>query len=121
LIWKNEFLPDKSLRLSASLQISHKLCALQQNPCLSVPGSSSGIQRYQTTNQPSRSIPIGWAFFVSGETRSSTIKKGDTTRSNNTHGNQFREDEIIILDQLRDGKWVKKIFHKIGGRLRLAH
>ena len=41
--------------------------------------------------------------------------------ANNTNGNQFREDEIIILDQLRDGKQVKSIHPKIGGRLRLAH
>ena len=41
--------------------------------------------------------------------------------ANQTNGNQFREDEIIILDQLRDGKWMKNIFPKIGGRLRLAH
>ena len=40
---------------------------------------------------------------------------------NETNGNQFRDDEIIILDQLRDGKMVKNIFPKIGGRLRLAH
>jgi len=41
--------------------------------------------------------------------------------ANQTNGNQFRDDEIIILDQLRDGKWVKSIHPKIGGRLRLAH
>jgi hypothetical protein len=41
--------------------------------------------------------------------------------TNQTNGNQFRDDEIIILDQLRDGKMVKNIFPKIGGRLRLAH
>jgi hypothetical protein len=41
--------------------------------------------------------------------------------ANQTNGNQFRDDEIIILDQLRDGKWVKNIYPKIGGRLRLAH
>ena len=40
---------------------------------------------------------------------------------NQPNGNQFREDEIIILEQLRDGKMVKNIFPKIGGRLRLAH
>jgi hypothetical protein len=34
---------------------------------------------------------------------------------NNSNGNQFREDAIIILDQLRDGKWVKNIFPKIAG------
>ncbi len=28
---------------------------------------------------------------------------------------------FIILEQLRDGKMVKNIFPKIGGRLRLAH
>src|SRR5512136_2151439 len=39
----------------------------------------------------------------------------------NNNGNQFREDEIIILEQFRDGKMVKNIFPKIGGRLRLAH
>ena len=41
--------------------------------------------------------------------------------ANNNNGNQFRDDEIIILDQLRDGKMVKSIHPKIGGRLRLAH
>ena len=41
--------------------------------------------------------------------------------ANSNNGNQFRDDEIIILDQLRDGKMVKNIFPKIGGRLRLAH
>ena len=41
--------------------------------------------------------------------------------ANNSNGNQFREEEIIILEQLRDGKMVKNIFPKIGGRLRLAH
>ena len=40
---------------------------------------------------------------------------------NNSNGNQFRDDAIIILAQLRDGKWVKNIFPKIGGRLRLAY
>jgi hypothetical protein len=30
------------------------------------------------------------------------ITKGETTMSNNTTGNQFSEDEIIILEQLRD-------------------
>jgi len=41
--------------------------------------------------------------------------------ANQTNGNQFREDEIIILEQFRDGKMVKNIFPKIWGRLRLAH
>jgi hypothetical protein len=41
--------------------------------------------------------------------------------TNNNSGNQFRDDEIIILDQLRDGKMVKNIYPKIGGRLRLAY
>jgi hypothetical protein len=39
--------------------------------------------------------------------------------SNN--GNQFREDEIVVLTENRDGKLVKSIHPKIGGRLRLAH
>jgi hypothetical protein len=41
--------------------------------------------------------------------------------ANNTNGNQFREDEIIILEQFRDGKMVKNIYPKIEGRLRLGH
>ena len=34
--------------------------------------------------------------------------------ANNNNGNQFRDDEIIILEQLRDGKVVKNIYPKIG-------
>jgi hypothetical protein len=41
--------------------------------------------------------------------------------ANGNNGNQFRDDEINILEQLRDGKMVKNIYPKIGGRLRLAH
>ena len=41
--------------------------------------------------------------------------------ANQTNGNQFREDEIIILEQFRDGKMLKNIYPKIVGRLRLAH
>ena len=41
--------------------------------------------------------------------------------ANGNNGNQFREEEIIILEQVRDGKMVRNIFPKIGGRLRLAH
>ena len=39
----------------------------------------------------------------------------------NNNGNQFRDDEIITLEQFRDGHFVKSIHPKIGGRLRLAH
>jgi phage repressor protein C with HTH and peptisase S24 domain len=39
----------------------------------------------------------------------------------NHNGNQFRDDEIIVLTENRDGKMVKNIYPKIGGRLRLAH
>ena len=41
--------------------------------------------------------------------------------ANQTNDNQFSEEESIILEQLRDGKMVKNIFPKIGGRLRFAH
>jgi len=41
--------------------------------------------------------------------------------ANGNNSNQFRDDELIVLEQLRDGKMVKNIFPKIGGRLRLAH
>ena len=41
--------------------------------------------------------------------------------ANGNNGNQFRDDEIIILEQLRDGKMVTNIYPKIWGRLRLAH
>ena len=34
---------------------------------------------------------------------------------NNSNGNQFRDDAITILAQLRDGKMVKNIFPKIAG------
>jgi hypothetical protein len=39
----------------------------------------------------------------------------------NNNGNQFRDDEIVVLTESRDGKQVKSIHPKIGGRLRLAH
>ena len=39
----------------------------------------------------------------------------------NNNGNQFRDDEIVVLTENRDGKLVKSIHPKIGGRLRLAH
>jgi hypothetical protein len=39
----------------------------------------------------------------------------------NNNGNQFRDDEIVVLTENRDGKQVKSIPPKIGGRLRLAH
>jgi len=41
--------------------------------------------------------------------------------ANQTNGNQFRDDEILVLDQLREGKSVKSIHPKVGGRLRLVH
>jgi hypothetical protein len=41
--------------------------------------------------------------------------------ANQTNGNQFRDDEIVVLTENRDGKQVKSIHPKIGGRLRLAH
>jgi hypothetical protein len=41
--------------------------------------------------------------------------------ANQTNGNQFRDDEIVVLTENRDGKLVKSIHPKIGGRLRLAH
>ena len=35
----------------------------------------------------------------------------------------FREDEIVIMTHWdkREKKWIKNIFPKVGGRLRLAH
>jgi hypothetical protein len=48
-------------------------------------------------------------------------KNGKATMANGNNGNQFRDNEIIILEQLRDGKMVRNIYPKIGGRLRLAH
>ena len=41
--------------------------------------------------------------------------------ANNNNGNQFRDDEIVVLTEKRDRKLVKSIHPKIGGRLRLAH
>jgi hypothetical protein len=47
--------------------------------------------------------------------------QGETNAASQTDGNQFRDDELIILEDLGDGKMVKYIFSKIGRRLRLAH
>ncbi|MBW1861332.1 MAG: hypothetical protein JRJ02_03030 [Deltaproteobacteria bacterium] len=43
--------------------------------------------------------------------------------TNNTNGNQFRDDEIVIMTHWdkKGEKWVKNVFPKVGGRLRLAH
>jgi hypothetical protein len=41
--------------------------------------------------------------------------------ANSANGNQFRDDEIVVLTENWDGKLVKSIHPKIGGRLRLAH
>ena len=40
---------------------------------------------------------------------------------NGNNGNQFMEDEVLVVDQIRDGEMCKSILHKIGARLRLAH
>ena len=41
----------------------------------------------------------------------------------NQNNNQFRDDEIVIMTHWdkKEEKWVKSIFPKVGGRLRLAH
>jgi hypothetical protein len=41
----------------------------------------------------------------------------------NQNFNQFREDEIVIMAHFdkREEKWVRTVYPKIGGRLRLAH
>ena len=43
--------------------------------------------------------------------------------TNQNNGNQFRDDEIVIMTHWdkKEEKWVKSIFPKVGGRLRLAH
>jgi hypothetical protein len=43
--------------------------------------------------------------------------------ANQTNGNQFRDDEIVIMAHWdkKEEKWVKSIYPKVGGRLRLAH
>ena len=42
---------------------------------------------------------------------------------NQNNQNQFREDEIVIMSHWdkRNDEWVKSVYPKIGGRLRLAH
>jgi len=90
----------------------------------------------QIPRRPSRSIVIGWAFLRFRGNPKRIIhpsparcsrelwmagKKGEATMANNANNNQFRDDETIILEQLRDGKMVKNMYPKIGGRLRLAH
>jgi hypothetical protein len=60
---------------------------------------------------------IGCPFCISEK------KKGEEVMTTKPNGNQFREDEIVILTHWdkREEKWVKSIHPKIGGRLRLAH
>ena len=43
--------------------------------------------------------------------------------TNHNNINQFRDDEIVIMSHWdkKEEKWVKSIFPKVGGRLRLAH
>jgi hypothetical protein len=43
--------------------------------------------------------------------------------ANQMNGNQFRDDEIVIMTHWdkKEEKWVKNIYPKVGGRLRLAH
>ncbi|MBW1683144.1 MAG: hypothetical protein JRJ83_17335 [Deltaproteobacteria bacterium] len=42
---------------------------------------------------------------------------------NQCSANQFREDEIVIMSHWdkKNGEWVRTVYPKIGGRLRLAH
>jgi len=42
---------------------------------------------------------------------------------NQVNGNQFREDEIVIMSHWdkKNEEWVRTVYPKIGGRLRLAH
>ena len=43
--------------------------------------------------------------------------------ANQTNSNRFRDDEIVIMthwDKIEE-KWLKSIYPKVGGRLRLAH
>ena len=43
--------------------------------------------------------------------------------TNQTNNNQFRDDEIVIMSHWdkKEERWIKPIFPKVGGRLRLAH
>ena len=43
--------------------------------------------------------------------------------TNQANGNQFRDDEIVIMSHWdkKEEKWVKSVYPKVGGRLRLAH
>ncbi|MFH1950810.1 MAG: hypothetical protein ABIL06_04245, partial [Pseudomonadota bacterium] len=42
---------------------------------------------------------------------------------NQNNNNQFRDEEIVIMTHWdkKEEKWVKSIYPKVGGRLRLAH
>lgn len=43
--------------------------------------------------------------------------------TNQTNNNQFRDEEIVIMTHWdkKEERWVKSIYPKVGGRLRLAH
>jgi hypothetical protein len=50
-------------------------------------------------------------------------KKGEDIMENQFNTNQFREAEIVIMSHWDKNKeeWVRTVYPKIGGRLRLAH
>jgi hypothetical protein len=50
-------------------------------------------------------------------------RKGEKIMENQFNGNQFREDEIVIMSHWdkKNEEWVRTVYPKIGGRLRLAH
>jgi hypothetical protein len=74
-----------------------------------------------TTEGPvSRSFDL-LAPFQFGVTPKLTNQERRNNMANNNNGNQFREDEIVVLTENRGGRLVKSIHPKIGGRLRLAH
>jgi hypothetical protein len=91
--------------------------ATNHEPAQSVNRDRLGFFRvWEDLKRINHSAPVRFAreLWMAG-------KNEEATMANGNNGNQFRDDEIIILDRLRDGKIVKNIFPKIGGRLRLAH
>ena len=49
--------------------------------------------------------------------------KGEHIMENQVNGNQFRDEEIVIMSHWDKNKeeWVRTVYPKIGDRLRLAH
>jgi len=67
---------------------------------------------------------VCWPLFAFGILPNYQIQsEGGIIMTDQTNGNQFRDDEIVLMTHWdkKEEKWIKSIFSKLGGRLRLSH